>query len=113
MQSPARARYSPLAIKAAFPEAVCCCASAVMALASSHPQANAQVRIGNRYLGARGMGRFPQFGSPPQASGIGRLPCGANDGSDGAGRDDSQAATAFTSSSVNEPATICMQSGAV
>ena len=52
-------------------------------------------------------------GSLPQANGSTKLPFGAGEGFGGAGRDESQAATALTSSSVRWPATTCMQSGAI
>jgi hypothetical protein len=53
----------------------------------------------------------PQFGSLPQASGIGSVPFGTGDGSTGMGIEASQAATAVTSLSVRLAATSCMQSG--
>src|SRR5260370_33677048 len=102
MQSPARVRYSPLAIKAA---------SCAVACVGPVEKPNA-ARAGSRAFKVLGICTISlQFGSLPQASGIGRLPRGANDGSDGAGRDERKAATALTSVSVRRLATICMQSG--
>ena len=109
MQSPARARYSPLRDQsAAFGVA-----AAAPIAATRRSAARNEPDAGSSVFKVRGICTIAsQFGSLPQASGIGRLPCGANDGSAGAGRDESQAATALTSSSVSRPATICMQSGA-
>src|SRR3954468_8178230 len=73
MQSPARARYSPLAITAAS------CAKAGNGPVSNQVARKAASRA-CKVLGIRTISPL-QFGGLPQASGIGRLPRLANDGS--------------------------------
>src|SRR5271157_3609290 len=75
MQSPARARYSPLAINAA---------SSARAAAARQASSQHARSVGTQVL--RQLRITPsQFGSLPQVSGIGSVPCATGDGSAGTG----------------------------
>src|SRR4051794_16323825 len=90
MQSPARARYSPLAIRAAS------CAVAGDAPIASH----AARKAGSRAFKVLGIGAIsPHSGGLRQPFGTGRLRRLEKEESAGAGRDERKAATALTSPS--------------
>src|SRR5262249_42182180 len=86
MQSPARARYSPLLVAWSLP-------------ADSAGDGVWLEGCVEDWL--------------PQTSGVARLPAGSGFAFGCAGRLESQAASAVTSASERSPATICMQSGAM